>query len=93
MVMTGSSIGQVASKLTTYGGQPVDREDVFGVPGQESMVRKDSRSVARAYLQQATEEGDVVRPFLKGVIEQRQGSLDARRIAAVILVFFQRPYK
>jgi hypothetical protein len=50
MVMTGSSIGQVASKLTAYGGQPVGREDVFGVPGPKSMARKDSGSLARAYL-------------------------------------------
>jgi hypothetical protein len=39
MVMRGSGIVQVASKLTTYGGRLADRADGFEVPEQGSTVR------------------------------------------------------
>lgn len=46
MVMTGSGIGQVVSKLTTCGGRLADRADVFEVPGQGLMMRHEADSFA-----------------------------------------------
>ncbi len=42
------------------------------------------------YLQQTTEEGDIIGPFLQGCIEQGQRSLHTGGISPVVLVLLER---
>lgn len=92
MVAKGSCIEQVVSKQAPYGGRSVDLGDEFGEPGHVSETIFRTGLSNRVYLQKATEEGDVVGPFLEGIIEQRERSFNTRCVTAVAFVFLQRAY-
>lgn len=71
MVMTGSSIVPVASRLAPYGVRWVGLAGGFEVPSPWSIIEYIKvLNISRSHLQKATQEGDVVGPFLEGVVEQ-----------------------
>lgn len=86
----GSCIEQVVSKQAPYGEPQVGLGDGFVEPDHISESTFRAGLSNQVYLQKATEEGDVVSPFLEGIIEQRQRSFNTRCIAAVAFVFLQR---
>lgn len=84
-----SDIGQGVSKPTAYGERLADLVGAFGGPVPLSMATYNATCLAQAHLQQATEEGDIIGPLLKGVVKQREGSLDAGCIATVMFVLLE----